>query len=296
MPRVRVPVERQIGAYQAEAIRAIIHDSINGILMGAGQAVAEWAQRLAQQTDNADDAQYRENMLRTVAEAGQQSMLKSYDQLVTRNAGPEYRVGEGRLAGGILREALGREDFFTVNGSSLLWGNVAVLSEAARHWHRIAFGAGAAGTGINIQYVIPFEGLVNAVMGIVGTPSPAFTMPYGWWYEEGSVPGSSSRLNSASGRGGIFYPETNPPTHSQTAPIDISRESKGFQPGMRDHPTKGIRTHDFFSAGIRTIVKALPGMLAGYEKDIFGRISSGVSGGTTRIIRISPKPRASWRD
>jgi hypothetical protein len=256
--------------------------------------------------DNAElvnDPAALQKMWQVLGKQAQRSMMSSFGQLVTAREGPIYRVGENRLAGGVLRSALGRSDFFSATAEGLDWGNIDILNTAARDWHRIAFGAGGRGSGINTQYQIDFEGMLMMIFGIDQGPSPGFGMPEGQWFDAGE-----HRQDDGARGTGIFYPGAYTKEKyvggKGAYTMDITRGRKAAAAGgagasaqgVGMHPTAGISTHDFFSAGLRRIAQELPAALGGYEQDVLGRLASSTNGTITRVVRITPKVRPSWRN
>lgn len=298
----------------SEAMVDVARSAIGGAVSALGEEISAWAQRVASQTGRIDDPSYAERLLQNLGKMAQRSMMSAYGQVVTAREGPgsltHYRAGHGRFAGGMLRDALGSEGFFTVTGNRLMWGNRELLSATAVQWHRIAFGAGGRGHGINTQYEINFEGMLNAVIGISEGPSPGFAMPWGWWNPVGRKRGESiftpskravtqwkNMTKSKLSPSGRLASETEGQmslalgTSAQArAGADLSARHVGMV------PTEGIETHDFFSAGIRRMARELPALLTAYQQDIFGRLADAASVQLTRTVRITPKVRPSWRD
>jgi hypothetical protein len=256
-------------------------DALKGVSSAVIVQLTDWAQRFVAVTDNHHPEILSAN-LQTLGRAAQLDMLQMYEELVVREEGPasrtHYRAGVGRLAGGILMEALGRKDFFTVTGNKLAWGNIDMLDASAHHWGRIAFGAGAEGGGIADREDVSFRGMALTSIGIEGKPSAPFSMPRGIWLKPGSqTPGKGPRGADE------FYPEnTSRPTLLETAPgIKEERPNLGRADLLGDRNpdrrssavrgTRGIRTHDFFKAGLETMAnpdEGLPKILTNYLFDL----------------------------
>lgn len=293
--RTPAQAQQKIRQVASEAMVDVAQAAIKGVVVALGQEISDWAMRVAAQTGRLDDHAYAEKLLTNLGQMAQRSMMSAYGQLVTAKEGPgsrtHYRAGEGRFAGGKLREALGDRDFFTVAGNRLLWGNKQNLAEHAAQWHRIAFGAGGRGHGINTQYEVNFEGMLHAVIGISEGPSPGFAMPFGWWNPV-NRPRGQSMFTPTSGRSQTEGQLSLGLGHSVRAREGADLSARH----VASIPTRGIETKDFFSAGLRRMASELPGLLTSYQQDIFGRFATSAHARLTRVVRTTPKVRPSWRD
>lgn len=211
-----------------------------------------------------------EDVLMEVGTMAQKSIVKSYDQLVTRQEGAadrsHYRAGAGRLAGGVLRDALASENFLYVGPDSLDIGPISFLNRAAAQWHRIAFGAGERGaSGAGTRAVAVRWGDIDfGTLTVDEGPSPGFAMPSGGWFGTGIVPGDLKHVKASKKSMADEYPS------------DASRRGfDRFYPGVggagAGHwiPTKGIRGKDFFGAGLVTIGRELPQAMETLINDSF---------------------------
>lgn len=270
----------QAALLQFESIAA---SAFNKLAIAIGIEVEKWLYKLA---DAMNDT-HRETLNRNLHELGhnaQLSMLAAYRELVTARESPadstHYRAGMGRLAGGILLQALSRDDFFEVSGTTLIWGNLDALDASARHWHRVAAGAGGRGSGINDEKPVTFQDHVLAVIGYSTPPSPGFFMPAGVWV----TPGGHQRVRSGGRVPGTdeFYPQN---TGAEDFSVHEVRRGvfalhpnlNAYEAGVRvpgrrtqGRPTRGIRSHDFFRAGINTLAEDLPVILQQYVYDLLG--------------------------
>lgn len=216
-----------------QQINDLIDRAIDQIVEGAIQGIADWAQKLdASKLESFINSQLPK-VYEEIGDAAWRSMMSSYGQRVTRRSGPSYRQGHNRLPGE-LKQALGNKSrFYTVDSNGLSWGNVDALNASAAHWRRITFGAGGAGSGIHVSRDIAINGVVLGRLILDGAPSAGFAMPPGFW------------------KGSEFYPYT----HRLAAMRASGRP-------MEWHPTRGIQTHDIFSAAIERMAIEIPEVLA----------------------------------
>ena len=295
----------------AEAARAAVVSAADAVT----SALSLGIERLAQQVDDVttnmlsairrDNPAFRQRMFQTLGRNAQLSMLDAYGQLVTRREGPadrtHYRAGQGRFAGGVLLQALGSADFFEATPNGLAWGNIAALDAAARHWHRIAFGAGGRGAGGSAHYPVTFKGLASIALGYDETPSPGFSMPAGVWIsgEDGSRVQAGRHPNGSD----AFYPvrvnntveiskEASPGRFGQlvrSQSVSLTRNGtrirqQGRPEGLR--PTRGIQGKDFFNAGVRRIANDLPKVIDDYVDSIFGSWTAAAKKRTRLSVQV----------
>lgn len=277
----------------------------------ATDALSVGIARLAQETEDVttnmlaairrDNPAFRQQMFQRLGRNAQISMLDSYGQLVTRREGAasrtHYRAGQGRFAGGVLRSALGSSDFFEATPNGLSWGNIAALDAAAKHWHRVAFGAGGRGQGGSAHYSVTFKDLAQAAdIGYQESASPGFSMPAGVWISEDGRRVPAGRHPNGSD---AFYPVriqneiTRQPRPGQVGEIrrniSLSRQGahiriQGRPPGLR--PTRGIEGKDFFNAGVRRIANDLPKAIDDYVNNIFGTWTAAAKKRTTVSVTV----------
>lgn len=200
-----------------------------------------------------------------IGRAAQRSVLASYAQLVTAREGPaartHYRAGRGRLAGGVLRRALARPDFFEADAEGIRFINETMLYREAAHWHRIAFGAGARGDPTSTRHEIRFSNLVVAAIGIEEDPSPAFRIPRGIWI---SPEGGRVRAGENPRGADMFYPA-----------LRGGRSRLGPAEPARGRVTAGIEGRNFFDAGVRRIARELPRAYENYYREIYAEFRQG---------------------
>lgn len=168
-----------------------------------------------------------------LAKAAQQSIVFSYDQVVTaRRSAPPYRQSDpARLLTGTLRKALEAEGLVvgTYNGFAI--GNIPALYAAAASYRRLNYGAESltgAGPGRVPgrepgSFPLVLFGTTVGVLTDLSPPSPGFSMPRGKFYDTGE-----------------FFPNKRRPGEHQ--PI----------------PTSGIAARRFFDAGLQRIAKEMP--------------------------------------
>ncbi len=230
-------------------------------IKAAGTAVDGQLRTMAHAFDSRNDREEFRAIHQRVGELAQDSVLRSYDQLVTAREGPasrlHYRSGEDRLPN-TLRRALARPNLFEASPDGLRWINVAMLNREAAHWHRINFGARSAGGGSNAEFEVTFNNLVVGFLAYNEPASPGFSLPPGFWMDsEGNrVP---FRRAGAADR---FFP--------------ASQRPAGFRgPASKARQTAGIEAKNFLDAGLRRIGEEFP---LGYEqhyKKIVNKLSTG---------------------
>lgn len=225
-----------------------------------------------------DEDGYRERMFRRLGELGQQAMVRSYDQLVTRREGPasasHYRRGQGRLAGGILRQALSNGSFFTATADGLNFGDTNFLDAEAAHWHRINFGAGARGAGDAVDFPVSFGASVGT-LGLEEGPSPGFALPPGVWLgpnghvvRHGAAPRGADQFFpgfawAKAGDGGGYTS-----AGSRYGLNGTIRRSKIRSQPAAMRPTQGIEAANFMNAGIAKIAQNIPDLYRAYVEDL----------------------------
>lgn len=235
----------------------------------AGVAIEEIGDRFVQ-----DDQTAREKMFKELAQAGVRSMRASYGQVVTAREGPasrtHYRAGTGRDAGGKMLQALGSADFFSATANGLQWGNIQLLDDTARQWHRLNFGAGGRAGGASESYNVPGTGLS---LGLHDGPSPSFSMPAGMWLDD-----ENRRHGPDAGRRGMdaFYPRRKLPgagqklpTHPDLHPAAISKQ----EAASGDIETRGIKGRHFMDAGVRRMARDLPIALDAYKREKYMNVA-----------------------
>ena len=201
-----------------------------------------------------------EGVLKSVAKDVQDSIVKSYAGLVTsreqKGDATHYRAGEGRLPY-TLRRAISSADFVTVEGTELRVGNTAAMNKEARHWHRIAFGAGAAGGSGAVTSVDIVLGQQFTTLEIVEGPSPGFLMPPGRWLNGGENVGASNDRRS-------FFRSNPYGAHNRPRTASGDQFYPGGVPGWRGPKwikTRGIVGRNFFAAGLNRLAEELPKQL-----------------------------------
>lgn len=276
-----MPVDRRTVAYRERVAR-----QINAVLRASGQAVTEATflsvdsltrsfsaailadSRFKQQQlislaevfrRSRTDVSGRTRVHEHVARLAQRSVIQSYAQLITAQEGPasrtHYRAGRDprrdRLAGGILRRALGRPDFVEAGPDGLRFVNVTMLDEQAAHWHRIAFGAAGAGGGSSPQFEVSFGNLLVATLGYDEPASPAFALPRGFWLD---LSGERVRAGVNPAGSDQFYPQSGRSSYSKR---------RGVPSRLSRRQTRGIVGRDFFAAGLARVAHEFP---LGYEQ------------------------------
>lgn len=121
-----------------------------------------------------------------LAEHAQQAVLESYEEEVEgRKEVGSYRIGDNRLSGGLLRNALTRRGMFVGTFEGIAFGNEDILDNEAGHWARLNYGAGS---GRNLTPVSTTLRIGSRSVGITTLKGPtsnegtkAFRLPVGYW-------------------------------------------------------------------------------------------------------------------
>ncbi len=245
---------------------------IEAVNAGASRVLGQiqvFAEALYARTANPADL---ETAHRDIGLAAQQTVLASYDQVVTAREGPAsrggYRAGAGRHAGGVLRRALRSPNFFVATPQGIDFVNVDMLDLEASHWHRLNFGAAPAGSGSHSTYAAYWGGLVIAALGYDQPPSNAFTLPRGFWISaEGKVQrGSFLRRGQDA-----FYP------------------AGGSRFGPAKVATKGIVARNFLDAGLVRIANELGPAYDGLYHKWWDEASAN-AGPLAGVVTVLPAP------
>ncbi len=270
-------------------------------------AVAEADARTAQQVKKVAEVfqrdvapAQRQQMFHKIGTRAQKSVVKSYDQVVTRGANARgnrypYRVGarqpNKRYAGGKLRSALNSPRFFEATAAGLRFINVDYLNRTARHWARLNAGAGPRGQGSRRRFTVTWSNLAVAAIGVDQAPRPGFFLPRGYWWARGG----GQVVSADPGRIGQdeFYPVGIGPARGRTR-LDAKahrRPGPYVGPGAgigKRRPSLGIKARNFLDAGAETIARELP---KGYEK-LYRDLWEQKAVGPNTKIRATARPRA----
>lgn len=182
-----------------------------------------------------------------VGDAAVRAMVAGFNSRRFRRPAGRYRAGDNRLTG-TLGRALNSTSMVRADATSLSIINEEVLDKEAAHWRRLNFGAGAGSTeGIIApqKFTITWGGIVAGTLGLEMQPSPAFSIPFGFWISGGRpVPPSREAL----GTGQFFV----------GSPRGVDPDEPGFVPRQRKLPTAGIGSRNFLDAGVRAVANQLP--------------------------------------
>lgn len=267
---------------KAQAVQLLEQAAIDTLVKAATQSLkvvsAQMQANLMQigQVFAQDDANARKALFQHLGEQAQMAMLNSFAQKVTAREGPasatHYRAGEGRLAGGLVRRALGDPAFFRATSLGLEWGNKELLDSAAAQWHRLNFGAGGRAGGGSEEFPVIFGGGSSA-LGFDDAASPGFSMPAGVWVD----PSGGGRVGAGSNARGSdqFFPQNRPVFNDagdKVGSINVRPSGiKGASNKMR--PTGGIEGKHFMEAGLRRMAQDLPVYMKQYALDRFKGLS-----------------------
>jgi hypothetical protein len=181
-------------------------------------------------------------------------VLNSYAQVVTRRKHvASYRMSDTganqRFAGGKLRAALGSPHFYEATPTALRFINTSMLDETARHWARLNAGASGIGTGSRRRFDISWSNIVIGALGVDMTPSPAFTVPRGYWWN-GDGPTSPGAPGTSQ-----FHPAGTGPRAGASRTLTAKGEG-GRRVKVRFQPrrvSRGIEARNFLDAGVARI-------------------------------------------
>jgi hypothetical protein len=202
----------------------------------------------------------------TIARKGQDSVLRSYDQVVTarnkRRLGPyrdvidpPSRPQNVRFANGKLRAALGAADFWEADAHGIRFINVDMLNHRARQWARLSAGAGGRGAGSKQRFEVKWGELVVASLGLNMRPSPSFVVPKGYWFdpESGHPVGPGARGTSR------FFPMgEGPRSGARSSLVGKNADGKKVRvPMQRRRVSRGIEARNFLDAGVRRIAREI---------------------------------------
>ena len=222
----------------------------------------------------------------TIARKAQDSVLRSYDQTVTarnkRRLGPYRDTIEPatnpknrRFADGKLRQALGSREFWEADARGIRFINVSLLNRKAKQWARLSAGAGGRGSGSRKQFEVRWGNLVVAALGLNMRPSPAFTIPKGYWMDPSGGPVGPGARGTAR-----FFPMGEGPragAKSHTTAVD-DEGRRVRVPMQRKRVTRGIEARNFLDTGVRRIARELGPTYLRMHREWYG----------ARISRVRP--------
>lgn len=149
-----------------------------------------------------------------IAEGAANAVYSKYQSRTPRRVETPYRVGENRLSGGILGDALSNigEMVAGTTRQRIAFVNEEYLDQEAPHWARINFGAGpkhgANPKAYTVTLIGPQGGATEiARLGFGDLHRPAIRFPKGVWLGEGKNefhPRSSTSFKDVSARATQF--------------------------------------------------------------------------------------------
>lgn len=257
-----VAMERQLAqAYQIELADAFVQ----AVAAAAGET-GKVIRDVARVIESGVGAEQMRTAHQTIAQKGQDSVLRSYDQTVTgrnkRRLGPYRDVIDPardprniRYADGKLRAALGDRAFWEADARGIRFINVTLLNRKARQWARLSAGAGGRGSGSRQRFEVKWGGLVVAALGLNMRPSPAFMIPKGYWID----PQSGQPVGPGTPGSSRFFPlGEGPRAGARSALMATDQEGKRHRvPLQRRRITRGIQARNFLDAGVRRIAREL---------------------------------------
>lgn len=273
-----------IGYVLQGAVVASMNQIVTAAMTQVSQETASVFQKLAASArEQVNRKQGMARLHETVATEAHRRVIAKYDSTVGKSHA-SYRAGQGRLVGQ-MRIALANPSIISAQRDGIIFGDTAILDRTAAHWRRLNFGAGARGAERYAQPApLKLDGqrLSSQFLRFdQGGPSPAFTMPRGFWFESGN-------LVKASGprQGSEFFPFGQGIRRVE----QVSGISVG---GRRDSlllsqfisgggVTRGIRGQQFFEPGLFYIAETLPGL---YKKLAESWIQEGIDSASGPIYR-----------
>lgn len=168
---------------------------------------------------------------RQVAAQARQAVVESYERNVEAvRRVPSYQRFNRRS--GYLGRVVRRRDLVSADSQGVYFLPEDSLDKEAAHWRRLNFGAGDEAGGGYYAYPLRLFGQTLGDLSFDMGPSPAFSLPKGFFIQGGKavVPNSSYRGQGSVGK---FIPSRRSP----------------YQPAI----TEGIRGRHFLEAGLEAI-------------------------------------------
>lgn len=270
-----------VGSAIQGAVVASMQDILGKAIAAAGDQTAQVLQKLALSSQEAiTRKQGLARIHEDVANEAHRLVLGAYDSTVGGNH-PSYRAGQGRLVGA-MRRALESPEIILAQRDGIIFGNTAILDRTAAHWRRLNFGAGARGAERYPQpapLILDGQRLGQYLRFDQGGPSPAFSMPRGFWFD-----GSGNLAKPGSATGQEFFPFGQGLRFANSSKLNAgpknSRLLSQFISGGAE--TRGIRGRQFFEPGLFYMAKTLPGL---YKKLAESWIQEGIDSASGPIYR-----------
>lgn len=229
---------RSLGAQFQRSLRSgeflVAQETLKGVRTAVAQAsiaanatpaIKKFADQIALYASGKGGSRSIATTNERLAKGMQTAVLQSYTERVLRQKKhPSYRIGD-RYSGGALARALRAPGMFVGSYNGIAFGETNILSQEAKHWARLNYGAGA-----KVSQYAPASvtlTLFGTPLGVLVDDSPkrrAFIIPRGIWVGD-AAEGSHDVFGSATPG---FYP-------TSRKPYKI---------------TKGIAARRFFDAGL----------------------------------------------
>lgn len=219
-----------------------------------------------------------------LALGAQRAILGAYDgRRQSGVSGIAYRTRTNdpqnmRYAGGKLRRAIASPFFYETSNRHISIINETLLNKEAKQWHRLNFGAEPRGAGSSGRATVHWSGMLAASFGFDEGPSPAFSIPPGWFVD----PGSFATQQRGSRGSGLFYPISGKHPRITKTPQTIVRTS----------PTRGIVAANFFDAGLRSLAENLPHVYERSYATIFNDATSRATATAGGVHTVRPRKQA----
>lgn len=283
---VRDAVRRESYRIQRELSEGIAAAARNGTV-GATNGVKRWAEAVGQNLGNERD------LLRVhqeVAEMMRANVRRSFSAQF--KGGNRYRQGQGRISGGILREAIFDNSLVAATPRGINFVDEGRLSRTAAHWARMNFGAKGAGMPDRkrTMYPIRFDDANVGRIGFNVGSRPAFSMPPGMWFsQEGKRvrPGEKGPADRFIPTRATAKRQTEPYLYTNRGETVGRARKKTVSLGLHNKPTRGIRGREFLNPGVRTLAEQLPPR--------YMTLMEGWIKGAKKGMKFSPNVRVSPR-
>lgn len=273
-----------IGYILKGAVVASMDQILAQAMTQVGQQTAGILEKLALSTrEQVNRKQGMARMHEEVATEAHRRVIEKYDATVGRSHA-SYRAGQGRLVGQ-MRKALTSPSVISAQRDGIIFGNTAILDRTAAHWRRLNFGAGQRGAERYPQPAplrLDGQRLGGQFLRFdQGGPSPAFTMPRGFWFEHGNLVKAGGTRSGAE-----FFPfgqGVRRVEHTSGLSVGGPRDSRLLSQFVSGGGvTRGIRGQQFFEPGLFYIASTLPGL---YKKLAETWIKEGIESATGPVYR-----------
>lgn len=192
------------GVVEAEIVRAI-EEAVESAVKGSTNMVIAFARGM--EVGAKGDMAKTNRLVAKEAHAAVEDAYARNVEAVRRT--PSYARYDRRS--GYLGRVIRRPDFVSSDHSGIQYGNEAALYKEAEHWRRLNFGAGAAAGPQDPAIPLRLFGETVGSLGLGHGPSPAFSLPKGFFLNASGKLGIPNANLRGSGAAGEFYPNRKSP-------------------------------------------------------------------------------------